>query len=320
MDKKKTRRHSKELNNSEIDNTRYTIESWAVRNGFAHWAIALIWLIITFVLFQLTAGLVYALLLFATGEIENISGLGEAMMTRLDLLFIGNSTGQIIFLGLATFAVVRLHLSGESVRSFMRMNWDNDTSRYMVIAVIFAIVIQPLVLFLGHLNSMIPVPDSLIEMQESQFQMLEAFLKSDGVVWFALLNIALVPAFAEEFLFRGYILRAFEKSWGIIAAIVLSSLIFGMFHLQLTNLLPLATLGGMLAILTWVSASVWPAVLAHFLNNGAAVIMATYYPELAFADTTASAMPPIWALALSIILTGYILWYLFNSSKQNVSV
>lgn len=309
------------MNNSNFDsgNTRYTIESWAARNGFAHWSIAMTWLIVAFVLFQLTAGLVYAALLFATGEIENISGLGAAMMTRLDLLFIGNSTGQILFLGLATFAVVRLHLSDETVRSFMRMTWDQHTSKYMLIAVIFTIVIQPLVLFLGHVNSMVPVPDSLIEMQESQFKMLEAFLKSDGVVWFALINIALVPAFAEEFLFRGYILRAFEKSWGIITAIILSSLIFGLFHLQLTNLLPLATLGGMMAVLTWISGSVWPAVLAHFLNNGAAVVMATYYPELAFADTTVSTVPPIWALVSSIILTGFILWYLFNTSKQNVS-
>ncbi len=308
------------MNNSEtyFENNRYAIESWAVRNGFAHWSIAVIWLILAFILFQLTAGLVYMLLLFATGEIENVGELGAAMMTRLDLLFIGNSTGQIIFLGLATFAVVRLHLSDGNARSFMRMSWDQDTSRYMVIAVIFTIVVQPVVLFLGHLNSMIPVPDSLIEMQESQFQMLEAFLRSDGVIWFALINIALVPAFAEEFLFRGYILRAFEKSWGIIAAIIISSIIFGLFHLQLTNLLPLATLGGMMAILTWISGSVWPAVLAHFLNNGTAVVMATYYPELAFADTTASTMPPIWALILSIILTGFILWYLFNTSNKKV--
>jgi len=309
------------LNNSEFDlkNTRQSIESWAVRNGFAHWSIAMTWLIVAFVLFQLTAGLVYTALLFATGEIENVAELGAALMTRLDLLFIGNSTGQILFLGLATFGVVQLHRDDESTSSFMRMIWDKETSKYMVIAVIFTVVIQPMVLFLGHLNSMLPVPDSMIEMQESQFKMLESFLKTDGVMWFAIFNIALVPAFAEEFLFRGYILRAFEKSWGIIAAIVVSSLIFGLFHLQLTNLLPLATLGAMMAILTWLSGSLWPAVLAHFLNNGAAVVMATHYPELAFADTTATTLPPIWALVLSVLLTGVVLYYLFNTSQKHLT-
>lgn len=304
-------------NNSSSD-YRSTIESWATRNGFAHWAVAAMWLILAFVLFQLTAGAVYTALLFVTGEVQSVSDLEAALMSRLDLLFIGNTVGQVVFLGAATFLVVKLNTAEETAREFLRISWDDQTVKYLVLAGLFVVVVQPIVLFLGFLNSFVPVPDSMSLMQESQYEMLENFLTSDGVMWFGLFHIALIPAFAEEFLFRGYILRAFEKSWGVIVAIIASSLIFGMFHLQLTNLLPLAALGAMLAVLTIYSGSIWPAVLAHFMNNGAAVVTATYYPELAFGDLSASTMPPIWALALSIICTAALVRYMVSSSKNSI--
>ena len=276
------------------------------------------WLIAAFVLFQLSAGAVYTALLFLAGEVQSVSDLEAAMMSRLDLLFIGNSVGQVVFLGAATFLVVKLNTAGETAREFLRISWDDQTVKYLVLAALFVVVVQPIVLFLGFLNSFVPVPDSMSLMQESQYEMIKNFLTSDGVMWFGLFHIALIPAFAEEFLFRGYILRAFEKSWGIIVAIIVSSLIFGMFHLQITNLLPLAALGAMLAVLTVYSGSIWPAVLAHFINNGAAVVTATYYPEIAFGDLSASTMPPIWALALSIICTAVLVRYMVSSSKNSI--
>ncbi len=276
------------------------------------------WLIAAFVLFQLSAGAVYTALLFLAGEVQSVSDLEAAMMSRLDLLFIGNSVGQVVFLGAATFLVVKLNTAEETAREFLRISWDDQTVKYLVLAALFVVVVQPIVLFLGFLNSFLPVPDSMSLMQESQYEMIKNFLTSDGVMWFGLFHIALIPAFAEEFLFRGYILRAFEKSWGIIVAIIVSSLIFGMFHLQITNLLPLAALGAMLAVLTVYSGSIWPAVLAHFINNGAAVVTATYYPEIAFGDLSASTMPPIWALALSIICTAVLVRYMVSSSKNSI--
>jgi len=278
----------------------------------------MMWLIAAFVLFQLSAGAVYTALLFLAGEVQSVSDLEAAMMSRLDLLFIGNSVGQVVFLGAATFLVVKLNTAEETAREFLRISWDDQTVKYLVLAALFVVVVQPIVLFLGFLNSFLPVPDSMSLMQESQYEMIKNFLTSDGVMWFGLFHIALIPAFAEEFLFRGYILRAFEKSWGIIVAIIVSSLIFGMFHLQITNLLPLAALGAMLAVLTVYSGSIWPAVLAHFINNGAAVVTATYYPEIAFGDLSASTMPPIWALALSIICTAVLVRYMVSSSKNSI--
>ena len=178
------------------------------------------------------------------------------------------------------------------------------------------IVIQPAIIYLGYLNSLIPIPETFSDFQVSQYEMIEDFLRTDGIIWFGLLNIALVPAICEEVLFRGYILRAFEKSWGPIVAVLISGLIFGMFHIQLGNIFPLATLGVVLALMTWLSGTLWPAVFAHFINNGAAVLVGSQYPELLFEQMTAETLPPVWVLVLSIIFTGSIVYWMINKSAE----
>ena len=300
---------------SSLDNNSYSYQqSWAERNGFAHWAIVMIWLVVALILFQVVAGLVFVGLMFAFGEFTDSTNIAELMTSRIDLLFIGNSAGQILFIGLATFIVTRLHTTGEGVREYLRLGWSNDTLKYTLFGGLLILVIQPTVMYLGYLNSLLPVPEFFTDLQLGQYEMIQQFLTTEGILLFGLLNVALVPAVCEEVLFRGYVLRSFEKSWGIIAAVVVSSLVFGMFHIQLGNLIPLATLGAVLALMTWLSGSIWPAVVAHFLNNGTAVVAGINFPELMFQEMTAENLPPVWLLLVSIVLSVILIVTMFRQS------
>lgn len=291
-------------------------QSWAEKKAFAHWAIALIWLVIVLILFQVVASLVFVGLMFISGDIASGQDMADILTERVDLLFIGNTTGQILFIGLATFLIVRLHTSTESSFSFLRFRWKQDSLKYILYGSLLVIVVQPVVVYLGHLNSLLPVPESLTDLQVSQYQMIQEFLSTDGILWFGLLHIALVPSICEEILFRGYVLRAFEKSWGIIVAIIVSGIIFGLFHIQLGNLMPLAALGMILALMTWLSGTIWPAVIAHLVNNGTAVIIGINFPELLFSEDVSEMLPPVWLLMASIIFSGMIIYTMFQQSKQ----
>lgn len=296
--------------------TPTVIHSWAERNGFAHWVIALIWLVVVLILFQIVAGIVFIGLVMVTGgNIDPANAMGS-LTQHVDLLFIGNSVGQILFLGLATFVIVRLHTGGESKRAFLRIQWNNQVVQYLLLGALLIIVIQPLIIYLGYLNSLLPIPDAFSDLQVSQYEMIEDFLNTDGIVWFGLLNIALIPAICEEILFRGYVFRAFEKSWGAIVAVCVSGLIFGLFHIQLGNVFPLATLGIILALMTWLSGTIWPAIIAHFINNGAAVLVGSQFPELLFEEVTYETLPPFWVLGLSIFFTLLIIYWMFQKSVQ----
>ncbi|MEX0771014.1 MAG: CPBP family intramembrane glutamic endopeptidase [Balneolaceae bacterium] len=293
------------------------IRSWVERNGFSHWAVALIWIVIGFFLFQITAGIVSAILIFTfAGEgLDSGTDVLQLFTERLDLVFIGNTAGQILFLGIATYLVSQLHVQSRERNSFLRIRTFPTTWAFVGIAAGLFVVVQPVIWYLGYLNSMLPVPERFTELQQSQYQMIETFLRSDGAMWLGLLHIGLVPAVCEEIMFRGYVQRAFEKSWGPWPAIILSGLLFGLYHIQLTNLLPLAALGILLALVTWLSGSLLPAIVAHFINNGGAVVLATFYPDLAFADITPETAPPIWMLLLSIATAAVLISLLFRQSE-----
>lgn len=290
--------------------------SWAERNGFSHWAVAMIWIVAAFILFQATAAIVSVTLIILSGGLEPDADFLGMLNERLDLLFIGNSTGQILFLGLASYLVAGLHVSKPERKSFMRFRTYPNTGVIVGITAVLFVIVQPTVWYVGYLNSLLPVPEVMEQMQKSQYELIEGFLTSDGVLLMALFNIALVPAICEEVMFRGYVQSAFEKSWGVWPAILVSGLLFGLFHIQLTNLLPLATLGILLALVTWLSGSLLPAIAAHFINNGSAVLLATYYPELAFAEMSPETAPPIWMLLLSIVLTAVLIRMLYRQSEN----
>lgn len=292
--------------------TRTDQLSWAEKNKFAHWALAMIWLFVALLLFQGGASVFAVILIFITEGFSSTEEILELLTSRVDLLFIANSAGQILFIGLATFIVVSLNKGGETKFRFLRFKWNEDTLKYIFFGAILIIVVQPIVIYLGYLNSLLPIPDSMQLMQESQYEMILNFLMKDGVLLFAVLTVAVIPSICEEILFRGYILRAFEKSWGIITAIIFSGILFGLFHLQLGNLLPLATLGIVLAIMTWLSGSIWPAIIAHFINNGAAVVVGINFPELFFQEITKENLPSMWFLIVSIILTCILIYVMIK--------
>jgi membrane protease YdiL (CAAX protease family) len=295
---------------------RNTYISWAERHGFANWALALMWIIAAFFLFQFAALFVFMGLVVAREGSIDTTAIFESMTDYLDLFFIGNSSGQILFLGLATWFFVRLHTSSEQRRQFMRFEVPSDLLRNIVLAVVLILMVQPVIWFLGWLNAMIPLPEYFTNMQSSQMEMIENFLKSDHLMWLTLFHVAVVPAVCEEILYRSYALRAFEKSWGIGPAIIGTGLLFGLYHLQLSNLLPLATIGILFAYITWISKSVFPAMAAHFVNNGGSVLIGTYYPESAFAEMTPETMPPLWGTIISLVISGYIVYWMYNQHKK----
>jgi membrane protease YdiL (CAAX protease family) len=298
-------------------------QSWAERHGFSHAGIALLWIVTAFFLFQLFANFAgIALVIIREGiGLTDITAMGadklmDMVGQNLDLIFVANSTGQILFLALATWFFCRLQVTAPKRPEFLRLKFRENTPLMIGMVILIILVAQPAIWFLGWLNSLIPVPESMEMMQIQQMEMIQNYLTGDGVVWVALLNIGLVPAVCEEILFRGYVQRSFEKSWGIWAAIIVSGLIFGAYHMQLSNLLPLAAIGILLAVMTWASQSIYPAMVAHLVNNGGSVLLGKYYPETAFAELSPESMPPIWMVFASGLLSAYLIYIMINKQPK----
>lgn len=100
---------------------------------------------------------------------------------------------------------------------------------------------------------------------------------------------------------------------------MISGAIFGAYHLQITNFLPLATLGVFLAYLTYVSDSLVPAMVAHFVNNGGQVIASSFYPEMLEQEITSDMELPIALVVISIVVTSFLLYYLYQIKQKEES-
>jgi membrane protease YdiL (CAAX protease family) len=92
------------------------------------------------------------------------------------------------------------------------------------------------------------------------------------------ITIVILPSVVEEVLFRGFLYQLLKRFGGVIVAYVLTSILFGMAHLEYDNLNWVAMLDTTIfsVFLIYISQrqqSLWPAILLHGIKNS----LAYYY-------------------------------------------
>ncbi|WP_052045334.1 type II CAAX endopeptidase family protein [Caloranaerobacter azorensis] len=126
---------------------------------------------------------------------------------------------------------------------------------YPIGAFLNSIVMIFLSLF-GEVKPMpIPVPDNGMELLRSLFV------------------IALSAGICEEVMFRGLVMKGYEKL-GKRKAIIFSAVLFGFFHFNVQNLLGPVFLGILFGYIVYKTNSIFASMLAHFTNNAFALFLA----------------------------------------------
>ena len=104
-----------------------------------------------------------------------------------------------------------------------------------------------------HYGITIPQPDFSLPSQS-------------GYLILFLMYVCLIGPILEEIIFRGFILKSMQK-YGNLTAIIVSSILFSMFHLNLVQFINPVLMGIVLAFITIKSKSIFPAMIAHIFNN-----------------------------------------------------
>jgi membrane protease YdiL (CAAX protease family) len=94
------------------------------------------------------------------------------------------------------------------------------------------------------------------------------------------LSLVVLPPIAEEIMFRGFLFTSFRQKFRFRYAVVATSILFGIAHLQFGSGAPLLwvaaldtfTLSVVLCYLREKTGSLWPSIMLHTLKNGIAFV------------------------------------------------
>jgi membrane protease YdiL (CAAX protease family) len=199
----------------------------------------------------------------------------------------------------------------------------------LVLAILTLLIIlsfSPLLEFSNELNKNMVLPKFLNELEAwmklKEAQMAEMtkqllVMKSIPVLLINLLMLAIIPAVGEEFIFRGCLQKIFGRWIGNYhIAIWITAIIFSAIHFQFYGFMPRMLLGALFGYLLVWSGSLWLPILAHFMNNGVAVVTAYVFQqqgkplELMYESDPAS--QPVFIASIAVMAV--LLWYFYNYS------
>ena len=130
--------------------------------------------------------------------------------------------------------------------------------------------------------------------------------------WPFLFAFALLPALCEEIAFRGFILTGLHKRFRPRTAILLSSLLFALYHLNVFQFLPAFLLGVVLGLVTVRSKSIVPAMFLHFLHNSLLLVAIHLLPRLRASLSFDLATLWPYFIGVSVAVALGLLWWLYR--------
>lgn len=242
-----------------------------------------------------------------TGKLGAGSAIAAYVALLIGMLVIGAPAQQHgIVLGLwitealaialpAAFALVAAGVRFGPYLGLRRLSW-----KHALVAVVVAAANQPIVSFLTWAEREL-LPGSVVADFDAKQRMLDAVFAAHA--WPMTVTVVIAAPLGEELFFRGFALPALRRSWGVVAAVLVSGALFSMLHMDPVGFLGLMEIGVMLAALRLWSGSLWAAAIGHAVNNGIAggAFMLGYEdPDLP---------PPAWALALgaALLIAGIVL-------------
>jgi membrane protease YdiL (CAAX protease family) len=270
------------------------------------------------------AGMLLSLLVFGPGvSISDILAQEQGGSGRSYLLFSQVISQLAIFLipGL----IISWMMKGDGI-GWLGIDRPVEASVAFIVLLLAGSLI-PLTSAAGYVNSVMELPDWLSRVEEwmrgKEEQAMELtgkliYAESFGGLAVNIVVLAILPAFAEEILFRGVIQNTLER-WvrsGIVAVII-TALLFSTLHLQFFTFFPRFLLGIVFGLLYLWSRTIWFPVIAHFGNNIVPVVW-SYFSGWDYLNENASDFMPsdIWQLVGVIIFPSAFLVVLYILTKQ----
>lgn len=91
-----------------------------------------------------------------------------------------------------------------------------------------------------------------------------------------ILTSAVLPGICEEIMHRGMLLQTY-KTYGVKNAIIISSILFGLMHLNVSQFFYATIIGLIIAFVDMTSDNIIPGIIIHFMNNALSIYFTFAY-------------------------------------------
>jgi len=230
---------------------------------------------------------------------------------------VGSAFGMILVPWLMYKVVFKIPLNFEQSKVALQ-----PVMLTFLITLFFMVVNSPI----GEWNQQIKLPEAFsgievaLQLMEENMKVITEFLidfDSFGSFLLGILVIAVIPAIGEELVFRGLIQNHLVRiTKNIHVAIWVAAFIFGAIHMQFYGLFPRMMLGVLFGYLYYFSGKLSYAMIAHFFNNGIAVV-AVYMHQLGKIEYDIEANESIlWYQVLISALVLILLLFAFEKTAK----
>ncbi len=200
----------------------------------------------------------YLYMIFATIGLVLVISLWYLVGGPTLSILVNNVLSELVVLIPAVAAVL---YSGEKLSTLIPLHKIKLSSALLI--PLYVLVLFPLVSLVNYI-SMLFVENTVTSIADELLGM---------PMWVMILTIGIFGPFVEEIVFRGVMLQSFQRTGRIIGSIILSSLMFGMIHMNFNQFGYGTVMGIMLALLVEATGSVLASFIAHAFFNTFEVVM-----------------------------------------------
>lgn len=226
---------------------------------------------------------VILLFLFTYGLVTVLAGDGDININydnkaTIAFLYIGQVLGVIVLFVLPSllFSIFwtksKIHYLGITTKPALGT---------LLISAVGMILAMPMINWLAELNQHMALPEAFSSIEAwmknteaKATELTEVFTKGTSLtkLFANLFVVALVAAVSEEIFFRGIVQKVLIECFkNKHVGVWIGAVLFSAFHMQFYGFIPRMLMGAYLGYLFLWSGSLWPGIVAHFLNNGLAV-------------------------------------------------
>ncbi|MCT4509365.1 MAG: CPBP family intramembrane metalloprotease [Tepidibacter sp.] len=250
-------------------------------------------------------GIIGAILIFITHVFSDffmipIYIIEEIFSLNSDIAFYTESIGSLIVKIIVVKWLLKIYSKKEDIEEQENISISKKYFVYtMLIVFLFRVIFDNSI---GVFVDKVPVNESIEE----------AFNELFKYPIIAMTSICIVAPIYEEIIYRGIILKGLSIKYNDKLAVIVSSLLFAIMHMNLHQAINAFFLGVVFGYLYIKTKSLYITMFAHFINNGIGIIVSGILTESIKLSNNVAVLQSIITIVGSILMYKIIVWFKKN--------